>query len=95
MTSYRLVNETPVWQEAVYDVSTEEIVCETTRTNGVVEGEMTYVWIEANDRDEVIKLHSFQLGEEIIEKLSDGTYENLEEACEDNEEAYLDDSPYQ
>lgn len=92
MTSYRLINETPVWQEAVYD---EEIVCETTRTNGVVEGEMTYVWIEANDRDKVIKLHSFQLGEEILPKLSDGTYENLEEACEDNEEAYLDDSPYQ
>lgn len=91
MTSYNLICENPVWQEAVYD---EELVCVTTRTNEVVDGERQYIWIEANDRDKVIKLHDFGLGEEIIWKLSEGTYENLEEACEYNEEAHLNDSPY-
>jgi len=91
MTEYRLISEEPVWEEHVYN---EDIVLETTRNNGVVEYEDKYQWIEANDRDQVLKLKDFPQGEEIIQKLDDGTYENLEEAEEDNRGAEICDSPY-
>ena len=91
MTEYRLVSEEPVWEEHVYN---EDIVLESTRNNGVVEYEDKYQWIEANDRDQVLKLKDFPQGEEIIQKLTDGTYENLEEAEEDNRGAEICDSPY-
>jgi len=91
MTEYKLISEEPVWEEHVYN---EDIVLETTRNNGVVEYEDKYQWIEANDRDQVLKLKDFPQGEEIIQKLDDGTYENLEEAEEDNRGAEICDSPY-
>jgi len=91
MTEYKLISEEPVWEEHVYN---EDIVLESTRNNGVVEYEDKYQWIEANDRDQVLKLKDFPQGEEIIQKLDDGTYENLEEAEEDNRGAEICDSPY-
>jgi len=91
MTEYKLISEEPVWEEHVYD---EDMVLESTRNNGVVELKERYQWIEANDRDQVLKLKDFPQGEEIIQKLSDGTYENLEEAEKDNRGAEICDSPY-
>lgn len=91
MTQYNLIYEEAVWTENVYNEELERVA---TRQNEVVEGNQTYIWIEAKDRDMVVTLYDFRLGEEIIQKLNEGEYETLEEVCEDNEEASLENSPY-
>lgn len=82
MTKYTLICDEAHYVESAYNEEMEQVEREIVGTEGLEMCE-SYYWITANDRDIKLEVRDFMMGEEILQKLSSGELEDLEEAEEE------------
>jgi len=79
MTEYFLHCDEPHWVTTVWNEEMTELN-EDREITDIMEDTVCYYWIKASDREDVLKVNDFIMGEEVIKKLSEGTLESFEDA---------------
>jgi len=76
--SYFLNCDEPHWVLTVWNSDMEET--DDREVREPVDDEISYYWIESEERDEVLKVMDFIQGEEIVKKLGNNDLEDFENA---------------